>query len=40
MFNSFFPASRAVYEIMRKNMVQPDRLQVAIQNGAWALHAA
>jgi hypothetical protein len=25
MFNNSFPENRAVYEIMWKNMVQPDR---------------
>jgi hypothetical protein len=30
MFNTFFPENRAVYEIMLKNMVQPDRPQMTI----------
>jgi hypothetical protein len=30
MFNNFFPENRAVYEIMWKNMVQPDRPQMAV----------
>jgi len=30
MFNNFYPENRAVYEIMWKNIVQPDRPQVAI----------
>jgi hypothetical protein len=29
-FNIFFPVSRAVYEIMLKNMVEPDRPQMTI----------
>jgi hypothetical protein len=30
MFNNFFSENRTVYEIMRKNMVQPDRPQMTI----------
>jgi hypothetical protein len=30
MFNNLFSESRAVYEIMWKNMVQPDRRQITI----------
>ena len=30
MFNNFLPENRAVYEIMWKNIVDPDRLQVTI----------
>jgi len=31
MFDNFIPKNRAVYEIMcKKNMVQPDRPQMAI----------
>jgi hypothetical protein len=29
-FNIFFPENRAVYEIMWKNMVEPDRPQMTI----------
>ena len=35
----FSSENRAVYEIMRKNVVQPDRPEVLIQYGARALHA-
>ena len=31
--------NRAVYEIMWKNMVKPDKSQRTIKYGAWALHA-
>jgi hypothetical protein len=31
MLNNLFPEDRAVYEIMWKNMVQPDRPQMTIQ---------
>jgi hypothetical protein len=35
----FFPPGHlAVYEIIWKNMVQLDRLQIKILYGAWALH--
>jgi hypothetical protein len=30
MFNNFFPENPAVYELMWKNMVQPDRPQMTI----------
>ena len=30
MFSNFFPENRAVYEIMSKNMVESERLQIAI----------
>jgi len=30
MFNTFFSENRAVYEIMWKNTVEPDRSQMAI----------
>jgi len=30
MFNNFFPGNRGVYEIMWKNVVDPDRIQMAI----------
>jgi len=32
MFKNFFPQNRAVYEIMWKNMLQPDRPQMTIKN--------
>jgi len=35
----FFLLNHAVYEIMWKNMLQPDRLQMTIQYGASELHA-
>ena len=38
-FNNSFPKNRAVYEIMWKNVVQPDRPQVAIQCGVRSFHA-
>jgi len=30
MFNIFFPENRAVYELVRKNLVQTDRPQTTI----------
>jgi hypothetical protein len=30
MFNNIFPENRAVYEIMWKNIVKPDRAQMTI----------
>ena len=39
MVNNFFSENRAVYEIMWKKMVQPDRSQMTIQHGACTLHA-
>ena len=33
VFNNFFPENRAVYEVMWKNMVQPDRSQMTVQYG-------
>jgi len=38
MFNKFFFENRAIYEIMWKNIVQPDRPQVTIRRmrlGCW-----
>jgi hypothetical protein len=35
----FFSENRAVYEIMWKNMVQPDSPQMAVQYGECVLHA-
>jgi len=34
MFGSFFPNNRAVYEIMWKNMVIPDRPQATVSQDA------
>jgi hypothetical protein len=34
-----FSENRAVDEIMWKNMVEPDRPQMAIEYGAYAFHA-
>ena len=39
LFSIFFPESRAFYEIMWKNMIETDRLQMTIHYGACALHA-
>ena len=39
MFNRLFPKNDDVYEIMQKNIVQPDRPQVTIKYGAHALRA-
>jgi hypothetical protein len=39
LYSVTFSESRAVYEVMCKNMVQPDRPQMIIQYGASALHA-
>jgi len=39
MFSSSFPKNRTVFETMWKNMVEPERPQMAIQYGACALHA-
>ena len=36
---TFFFENRAVYEIMWKNIAQPDRSQMVIQYGACAMHA-
>jgi hypothetical protein len=35
----FSPEHRAVYETMWKNTVKPDKPQMSIQYGAFALHA-
>ena len=37
MFNNFFE-NRAVYEIMSKNVVEPEGPQMTSQYGAYALH--
>jgi hypothetical protein len=39
MFNNFVSENRIVYEIMSKNVVEPERPQMTIQYGACALHA-
>jgi hypothetical protein len=36
---TFFSENLTVFQIMWKNMVQPDRPQMIIQYGACALHA-
>ena len=38
MFNNFFSENRAVYEIIPKNMVEPEKPQMT-QYGEYALHA-
>jgi hypothetical protein len=35
----FFSENRAVYEIMSKNMVEPEGPQMTSQHGAHGLHA-
>jgi len=37
--NNLFSENHAIYEIMWRNMVQPDRPQVTIQHGVCALNA-
>jgi hypothetical protein len=39
MFSNFSPENRAFYEIMSKNLVEPERLQMTIKYDARALHA-
>ena len=39
MFNNFFPENLGAYEIMWKNMVEPDRPQMIVSYSACALHA-
>ena len=34
-----FPEIRAIYEIISKNVVEPERPQMTSQHGAYALHA-
>jgi len=34
----FFPENRAVYEIMWKNMVNPDRQQITKEHGEFTLN--
>ena len=38
-FNKFFSENRAVYEIISKNMVEPEGPQITSQYGAYELHA-
>jgi hypothetical protein len=39
VLNNFICKNQAFYEIMWKNVAQPDRSQMAIKYGACALHA-
>ena len=39
MFNNLFPENRAVYEIMSKNMVEPEGPQMTSEYKAYELHA-
>jgi hypothetical protein len=39
IFAHIFPENPTVYELVWENMVEPDRLQMAIQYGPCALHA-
>jgi hypothetical protein len=39
LYRMIFSENRAVYEIVSKNVVQPERLQMTSQCGAQALHA-
>ena len=39
MFNNFFPENRTVYEIVSKNVVETEGLQMMSQYGAYVLHA-
>jgi hypothetical protein len=39
-FDYFFPENRADYEIMLKNVVQPDRPRMTIQYGAFLIARA
>jgi hypothetical protein len=39
IFSNFFPENRVIYEIMSKNMVEPEGLQMTSQYGAYALQA-
>jgi hypothetical protein len=40
MFSNTFLKNRAVYETVSKKLVEPERLQMTSQYGAYALHAA
>jgi hypothetical protein len=37
--DSFFAENRVVYEIKRKNVVEPEKRQVAVKYGACSLQA-
>jgi hypothetical protein len=39
VFNNFFSENCAVFEIVWKNMVEPERTQMTSQYDAYALHA-
>ena len=39
LYSVTFPQDRAIYEIMSKNLVEPDGPQITSQYGAYALHA-
>ena len=39
MIHNIFSENRAVYEIMCKNVVEPERPQMTIKYGAYALGA-
>jgi hypothetical protein len=39
MFNNFVFENRALYEIMSKNMVEPEGSQMTPQYGVYELHA-
>jgi hypothetical protein len=39
VFYNFFPESRAVYEIISKNVMEPETPQITMIYGAGALHA-
>jgi hypothetical protein len=39
LYSVTFSENRAVYEIMSKNVVEPERSQTTIQYRAYALHA-
>jgi hypothetical protein len=39
LFKTFFAENRAVYEIMSKNVVGPERPQTTSQYGGGAMHA-
>ena len=38
MFSNFFLENLSVYEIMSKNMLEPERPHMTPQYGAYALH--
>ena len=39
LYSNFFSENRAIYEIMSKNVVDPDKPHMTVQQGACALHA-